>query len=71
MGFCDTLGISIRKATFTQIPLIKQYAPKVLFSTDQCILKKKFERELKNKQVEQKLNKIQKLFMVSFDDGQN
>ena len=58
-----TLGISIRKATFTQIPLIKQYAPKVLFSTDQCILKKKFERELKNKQVEQKLNKIQKLFI--------
>ena len=57
-----TLGISIRKATFTQIPLIKQYAPKVLFSLDQCILKKQFKQQVKTKQVKQKLNKIQKLF---------
>ncbi len=36
-----TIGISIRKATFTQIPLIKQYCPEALVSLSETGIKKK------------------------------
>ena len=44
-----TLGVSIRKATFTQIPLIKQYCPEILVSLSGKTVKTKPYKDISTK----------------------
>ena len=53
-----TVGLSIRKATFTQIPLIKQYCPKVLFNIEQIRIAKTIKNQQKKKIISNDFRKL-------------